>query len=656
MAEIAPLTPQVIEQLCAGEVVERPASIVKELIENAIDAGATEITIELRDGGRAGVTVTDNGSGIEYNQMPNAVKPHYTSKLKSLDDLYKLRTMGFRGEALGAIAAVSRLHLTSRTVNSDNAGELYIEAGQLQYHRPAAFNVGTRIEVRDVFYNIPVRRKFLKAKRTESANSITRIIDYSIIHPHIAFKLFTEGVQEYQSSGSNDIKAILSESFGASVIPELIEFDHEHNGYRAQGFISAPHVHQNHRNFQKIFINQRPARNGAVTKAVTDSSLEFMTPGKYPYLCLFLTIPPDMIDVNVHPTKAEVALSDTGAVYYIISMALKKALDNKLSSKLGKVIIKSQPQNKIGEKQEKNFEMKSADANTTRKIVFHPVSASESESQLHQSRLSSSYSTQQKRTTTLDHSLPSSSFNGPDAIPIPHAISTSRSSLETAKIIDKTVDRAVETEQNSWELIRQSEVKLLGQIASSYIAFVAGSELFLVDQHAAHERVLFGKLWRDYENGKLMKASQDLMFPYMLSVTPEIAHITKELQPLLAKLGFSISSGGVNTILVKSIPSLLAAVISEQVVHETIAEVANELKQGLEKNTVPEAITKRIKLICATLACKAAVKAGTTLNPPQQRALLEELMQPEVGTTCPHGRPVLVIITEQEISKLFLRS
>lgn len=652
MAEIAPLTPHVIDQLCAGEVVERPASIVKELVENAIDAGATEISVELRDGGRAGVTVTDNGSGIDFDQMPNAVKPHYTSKLQTLNDLYNLRTMGFRGEALGAIAAVSRLHLTSRTPTADNAGELYVEASQLQYHRPAAFNVGTRIEVRDIFFNIPVRRKFLKARRTEAANAIARIIEYSLIHPNIAFKLLTENVTEYQSSGSGNLKEILAVNFGESVVSELIEFDCEHNGYRATGYISAPHLHLTHRNYQKIFINQRPAKNSAVIKAVSDSTVEFMTPGKYPYLCLFLSVPPEMIDVNVHPTKAEVALSDTGTVYYVISMALKKALDSRLTSKFGKVVIKSGIESEKSSVAPNSLELKSSEHNLTKRIEFQAAANAKPE-QVYQKPVENQYRSEQNaqsQPTAIAH------LQNHEA----ERVSVSTEQIQKASITSQVNlepdPQSVATEQASWEHIRHSEIKILGQIASAYVAFIAGTELYLIDQHAAHERVLFGKLWNEYESGRLMKATQDLMFPYMLTVPQDVAHIVKDLQPVMLKLGFGIASGAANTVLVKSIPSLLSAVITENAVLETLLEVAAEFSKGLGRTAVPEAITNRVKLLCATLACKAAIKAGTPLNMAQQRALLEELIQPEVGSTCPHGRPVLVTLSEQEISKLFLRS
>ena len=587
------LPPDVANKIAAGEVVERPASVVKELIENALDAGATTVRVEIREGGIRLIRVVDNGAGIPAGDVPLAVQRHATSKITSAEDLNAIRTLGFRGEALASIASVSRLTLVTRHREDDAGTLLLVEGGRELRHEPAPHPVGTTATVEHLFFNTPARRKFLKTPRTEAGRVHQVVTRYALAFPDVRFTLVSDGRTVLQTAGNGRLDEVLVAVFGAEVAREMIAvgqvvmpWPEPGQEPRVWGFVSKPNLHRANRQHITLFLNRRWIRDQALTQAVIQAYHTFLPTGRYPIAVVYIALDPHLVDVNVHPTKAEVRFRRPREVFQAVQKAVRAALVA--------VAPVRQPAPDVGWAQPPGWgERRRALVDAGHQAAF-VLTTEESES------------------------------------PLPTPGETT----------------------GGWEEAPQSErgrllplLRVVGQVGATYIVAEGPDGLYLIDQHAAHERVLYEKLMAERARGGI--PSQRLLDPVPISVDSELAGLVAEHLDALLSVGFEIEPFGGDTYLVRAVPAVLAGQDPARVVEEVIRGLAEEQDvagQALEEQLV-------------TLICKrAAVKAGQVLSEAEMRALVRELEACTTPHTCPHGRPTMLHITADRLAAMFGRT
>jgi len=580
MTKIHLLSEELINQIAAGEVVERPASVVKELVENSIDSGATRIEIEVKEGGRKLIRVLDNGCGMSRDDVQLAFSRHATSKISRLEDLHQISSLGFRGEALPSIASVAKVELLSKTA-PDSVGTLIrIETGQVKQVKDHPVNPGTTINVSDLFYSTPARRKFLKSQMTETRHIIDLVTNFALAFPEISFRLSIDS-REVLKLESADRKQRMAELFGGDVIKKLVEL-RETGIVGISGFIGKPELSKSSRTDIRFFVNQRSINNRTLLHALTSAYGDMLTKGRFPLAVIFLEVPAHLVDVNVHPQKLEVRFQDERAVHDLLYRAVKKALDREF---VGAV-------------------RKSVDA-----IPAYSIS----------------------QTSSTLKEPPLEYQAGPD-------------SQETvlAKLFSTPVtEKAFPPQLKKDVLPRESNFY---QLFNTYILIQSGGELLIIDQHAAHERVLYEEILHSisYQN---KASSQKILFPETIDLTPQEFSEFQNNSELLEKLGFEIQSLGGKTVLLSAIPVLARN------------QTANFLKEVLDESIhQSEAGKDRSKTIASALACRAAVKAGDTLSVTEMQSLLKSLLALDTPQVCPHGRPTLIRIPLSELERRFGRS
>ncbi len=612
------LSADVYNKIAAGEVVDRPYSVVKELVENAIDAGATEIAVETEGGGKKRIRVTDNGCGIPKEELPLAFAPHATSKLQTAEDLFSIRTLGFRGEAVASVAAVSKTEIVSRTAEGE-AYALRTEGGALGEVLPAAGAKGTVVTVDELFFNVPARLKFLKSDAQEDADIAGVMGRFLLSHPAISFTYTANGKVKYRSFGDG-LAAALAAVYGAETLKDCIEIDAEKHGIRLHGFLGSRNFYKANRTYQSLFVNGRCVVNQTVGAAITNAYASYLMKRQYPFYVLFLDVPPEIVDVNVHPNKADVRFADNqiiyGCVYSIVSAVLDgnaRALD----------YLVHPPKSDLSEE---TTQVKPAPA-----PVFAPAAAKQE---------TMSYEAAKKE-AAFDVTLPRGSeprFYEPEPVRMEvHAPAAEDVFAENQRLLREQAARV------QAQRVEPDTLVYKGELFRTYLIYEAGTSAYLIDQHAAHERILYDKLRAKWEAREAV--SQPMLSPFLITVNgQEFAFLEKNF-PLFRELGFEVEAFGDDAVKVSAVPAELVGM-------DLKAFFADVLSSMESLRAIRLADILKDKL--ATSACKAAVKGGELLSEQEARALIRAAGG-DLTLKCPHGRPAVVEVKKSELEKLFKR-
>lgn len=572
------LASEVASQIAAGEVVERPASVVKELVENALDAGAQRINITVEEAGRRLIEVADDGSGIPAKELPLAVERHATSKVSSAEDLIHITTLGFRGEALASIGSVARLSLTTRVQDSAEGAHLRVEGGRMGELQPVGAPVGTLVRVEELFYNVPARLKFLKSDTTERRQIDSLVTRYALAFPRVRFQLRQDGRLSLQTSGDGDRRAVLAALYGVDTARQMLEVLAEDDNLHIGGFISPVALTRSNRREILFFINRRPVQDPSLTAALVQAYHTMLMVGRYPLAMLFLDMPPEAVDVNVHPTKAEVRFRDTSRMFAAVQRAVRRAL-----------------------------------------LAHTPVP---------EWKATSAFPVTGEGFGSGDETTRSAPTIPHPAAPSPYPPPT----MQPSQPLPGTPPPIL---------------RLVGQVASAYLVAEGPDGLYLIDQHAAHERVLFERMLaqREAVQGKPLPG-QTLLEPATVELPPAAARALEDQLPLLGSLGFQVEVFGPGTFLVRAIPALLAGMDA--------TGALRVLVEDFEEDETPLQAEVEARLI-ARVCKRAAVKAGRTLAPDEQRALLDDLQVCRSPRTCPHGRPTMIHLSVDLLERQFGR-
>jgi len=591
------LSSEVASQIAAGEVIERPASVVKELLENSLDAGAHTISIAVEEAGRKVIEIADDGSGIPPDELDLAVSRHATSKLVRSDDLFSISTLGFRGEALASIGSVSRMTVTARVKEEKEGARLKVEGGKSGKLTKVGTTVGTTIRVEDLFYNVPARLKFLKTDVTERRAIDSLVTRYALAYPDKRFKLAEGKNVTLQTAGDGDRRAILAALYGVDVAKQMLEIMAEEEGYRLTGFISPTSLTRSNRKEITFFINGRWVHEISLSTALLQAYHTLLMVGRYPMTALFLEINPEEVDVNVHPAKAEVRFRNQEKVFSFVQRSARKAL-------LAYSPVPNVAPSLWG---------------TTRTVP------SESRS-----------------TVGLDwaigHDEPASSLRSIENSDTSTGLSASQSSVDSSG----QPSAVSPAQQSTFERIPL--LRLIGQIGATYIVAEGPDGLYLVDQHAAHERVLFEKLMAQHELKKI--PSQSLLTPAVVTLPPQSANLLITQLPTLQHFGFDVEEFGPNTFQVRAMPALFMG--------SDPAVALRALVEDFEEDEAP--LQNEIEKKLAARVCKRmAVKAGQALSGEEQRTLLTDLEACDSPRTCPHGRPTMIHLSVDMLERQFGR-
>lgn len=614
MGKINLLSSKIYNRIAAGEVVERPFSVVKELVENSLDAGADNILIEIEGGGITSITITDNGGGIEKSELKKALLPHATSKISSLKDLDNIVSLGFRGEALASIASVSKILITSKPTNQEYGASIFASGGDIEDVKDSGAVNGTVIKVENLFFNTPVREKFLKSVRSEENEITSTVARFILGNPNISFKYVADGKIIYQSFGDG-LESAMACIYGVEVLKDCFRVNSEKNGISITGYVGKHYFTKANRSFQTTFINGRYVQNQTVSSAIMNAYSSYMMKRQYPFYVLSLGLPTEIVDVNVHPNKLDVRFSNNQIIYGTLYSVISKILDG--SSEALNIITESQNQHKDTNETHKDYVTHNSDiypkttVNSYKdKIVFEDVCA---KSEIHQE--------EKQKEQVVDIFLENKAF---------------LASLEAKK-----QSLANNAQQNQITINR--ELKLVGQALNTFLIIEDGVDLYLIDQHAAHERLLFDKFNESITSGNII--TQPLLLPFVLNVSNEEFDFVLQNINMLNTIGIEIEEFGRNSFKVSSVPAFFADINLQKFFDDVLSEI-----DSLKTLSINDLLKEKI----AQKACKAAIKSGDKLSDFEIETLFV-LLKENLGLKCPHGRPVAVKITRTEIDKWFKR-
>ena len=662
MPKIIQLSPHIANLIAAGEVVERPASVVKELLENAVDAGASKITIEIRDGGMTFLRVTDNGCGMTPEDARTAFLRHATSKLRSAEDLAAIGTMGFRGEALAAIASVSRIDLMTKTPGAISGVSLHLEAGKILDESEVDWPEGTTIIVRDLFYNTPARMKFMKSDTVEGARVASAVQLQALAHPQVAFQFLRDGKQVLSTPGTGGLQAAVYCVYGRDCA-RMVPVESRWDSYALTGFVSRPTDARPSRNLQTFFVNNRPVKSRLLISALEEAYRNQIMVGKFPACVLHLNLPAGAVDVNVHPAKTEVKFLSEKAVFdcvhYGVLGALNKQVDRpevRFAKKPEPAVQSvpstppSPPQHKAVPRQDFFRTMTAQDFQAMSQVLDkvprpEPAAASAAAAKVREESGSLL-----RETVVIPASRPVPAVALPprepetrNPIPASPAQSISEQPVPPQETQSVAPSSPPEAEQTALEMPAEIPWRMVGELYNSYILVEQGEEAFLIDKHAAHERILFEKLKANQET----ISSQSLISPISVRLSPAAAGELLANQDMLDSLGFSIEEFGENTLLIRQIPMDLGP--------EDAASTLESLAADLLNGRRAQADTVRDELL-HTVACKAAIKAGWKNDEAELLAVAKAVMSREDLKYCPHGRPICVTLSKKQLEKQFKRT
>ncbi|MEP6741180.1 MAG: DNA mismatch repair endonuclease MutL [bacterium] len=671
MSIIRLLPDHVANQIAAGEVVERPASVAKELVENAIDAGASSITLDVESGGRRLLKVSDNGQGMVRDDAVLAFERHATSKISKSEDLAAIATLGFRGEALASIASVARVELTTKTEEATAATRVVIEGGKMRDVRDAAHPRGTTITVRDLFFNVPARRKFLRSEATESFHLTNLVTHYALAHPEIALTLTNNGREVLRAAPANDLRERAYQIFGAEFLDNLLEVNGGNTHVaRVSGFVSAPRDRRTSRDAQYLFVNGRFVRDRLISRALSEGYRAVLPHGVYPAALLFIETPLEEVDVNVHPAKTEVrfrraaavadavreavrgALASAGFVRAEVLPAEPPAMSQSESDRSANSMSAAASQSAVNQPSVGSFANLGAtrvgETETQPRIDFAELDIDE-DLLLEQSDADSKPNTVRDLDAIMREELAAQTVT-PDA-PIDLGFEHEAAALSEPPALaggSVQLPPLASAEKFAREVSVESltpNIRPLGQLDESFIIATDEEGLLLIDQHVAHERVLFDK-YRVLESTRISE-SQQLLIPETFDLTPAQAAVFDIVAPELESYGFELMRLSGRTVAIKAAPADLPASEARNMLSEILDTVDAE-KKGIARETLRDDIA-------ASLACHAAIKVNMLLTPEKMRWLIDRLLRTSSPTTCPHGRPVILRLATRDILKGFHR-
>lgn len=636
MGKIRLLSDAMIGKIAAGEVVERPAAAIKELVENSLDAGATAVSVEIRDGGLDSIRVTDNGSGIDESDIRMAFERHATSKISREQDLFSIQTLGFRGEALASIAAVSHVTLTTRTRDRETGLRVQNDGGSITAVSETACPVGTTITVRELFYNVPVRKGFMKKAGQEAAAVSDLMTKMLLSRPDVSFRYVSNGKTEYHSPGDGQLASALHTIYGGNALKAMRQVNDHANGLMINGYVGIGENARGNRNHEFFFINGRVMQSRLLSEALETACRERVMIGKFPTCALHITIAYEAVDVNVHPNKLEVRFRDDSAVYEAVLSALLGALKepNAFERPVEMPLTKEKPTVSFATTVSVAPQARSS-GSVTVSDRLPPAAAvpADAEKPIPEYR---------KISKKAEDGEPKRQENAPEAPPVQYpSIQQISREPRTEK---PSMFYEVRAEQvNSILPDIEEPMKVFGALFNTFILVEYRDQLLLVDQHAVHERLLFDKLMKEHANER--QPGQELLVPMIVSVTNREQRLLEDNREALENIGLSVEAFGEKDVAVRTIPVILGEAQTRDFVRDVIAE--------LETGRDPTAEKKRTSLL--QTACKHAVKGGEALTEEQIRSLLDEMIEKKVTPTCPHGRPLVVAISHRDLDKKFKR-
>ncbi|MFW5998325.1 MAG: DNA mismatch repair endonuclease MutL [Bacillota bacterium] len=630
MADIKQLPPEVADQISAGEVIERPASVVKELVENSIDAESTKILIEVKNGGKDQIRVKDNGTGIKKENMEVAFSRYATSKIENINDIYSLRTLGFRGEALASIASVSKIKIISRYRDADSGQKMIIKSSNIIKKETAASPPGTDIEVNDLFFNTPARFKYMKTTNTEFGHISNVVIDEALAYPEIQFILKHNQKEVVNTPGTGNLKDTIFAIYGKELTDSLIPIDFSDNYIKIKGYIADPNFNRSSRIHEKFFVNKRAVKNLTISYGIENAYGRLLPPKKYPVVFLYIKLNPILVDVNVHPAKKEVKFSRNK----IIQQVIKKGIKNRLQE------IDSLPQfnittnknntekNETNNKKYNSNNEKETDMENKTKSKGRSSDNINSKVEYKQKKLNKTQELREK----IDNETVSESTTGNSGNII-------KKEKESDILYSEKNAKKNQEEQDTFT--NKKINKILGQLHNTYIIIEAEDGMYIVDQHAAHERILYEEFQKKYNQETIRP--QPLLVPINLELSPPETEIIQKYRTQLKDMGFILEDFGSNSFLIQEVPALIKQKSGKKVIKEMID---NLLDKG---ETLKRA--EMIDGIITYMSCRTAVKAGDKLELPEMKNIIDDLFSTSNPSRCPHGRPALIHMNNNELEK-----
>lgn len=706
MPHIQVLDQITIDKIAAGEVIERPSSIVKELVENAIDAGATSVTVEIEEGGIASIRITDNGCGIEKEDIQKAFLRHSTSKIRQVEDLTHITSLGFRGEALSSIAAVTKVELTTKTKGEMLGSRYVIEGGKEICLEEVGASDGTTFEVRQLFYNVPARRKFLKTAMTEAGHVQDLLLRLALSHPDVAVCFRNNGQEKLRTNGSGKLKEVIYQVYGRDVAANLLEINYEQNGIQMKGYLGKPVITRGNRNFENFFVNGRYVKSAMISKAVEDAYKDFMMQHKFPFVVLHFEVDGEQVDVNVHPTKMELRFQKQQDVYNSIYEGIHRRLlepefisrvsipepakapvrDEKAAEQspfLLKAKAQAEPIKKVYSREMPKEQMakpyEPIPSETFRKpyekVTAKPLQKSVTDVKKESEVRDEEYFMKKMKERVMSYHNRSSSaeVSNPKGIfkpevqkeRIKNAVRESVAYKAEATKIEKIEESQKDAvainveypvkeekpqqldlfEENFLKREIRAEYKLIGQVFDTYWLVQFQENLYIIDQHAAHERVLYERTLKEMKNREY--TSQYLSPPIILNLSMQEEQVLKEHLDVFTRIGFEIEPFGQESYAVRAVPDNLFSIAKK----ELLMEMLDQMMDGLTTSMTPELIDEKI----ASMSCKAAVKGNNRLSAQEVNTLIGELLELENPYHCPHGRPTIISMSKRELEKKFKR-
>lgn len=649
MNKIQVLDQITIDKIAAGEVIERPASIVKELVENSIDAGATAVTAEIKEGGIAYIRIADNGSGIEKSQVPSAFLRHSTSKIRTAEDLTHIASLGFRGEALSSIAAVSQVELITKT-EAETFGTVYrIAGGKEESMEDTGARDGTTFLVRQLFYNTPARRKFLKTPMTEAGHVSDLMTRLALSHPEISFQFINNGQSRLHTSGNGNLKDVIYHVYGREIAANLLEVDHEEKGIHITGYLGAPLISRGNRNFETYFINGRYIKNQVVYKAIEDAYKDFSMQHKYPFVVLHIAIDGTAVDVNVHPAKMELRFSNQQEVYNAVFAAVDQTLHKK-------ELI---PDVKLEEPAKTQEKPVPGGVSFKTSVPAPQKPAAEAKEPPRERDLDYFMEEMKKRVRSYHEQNSAAEVKGQGEIFKPNrqmdrireaAAYAAKSGSDDPKKqpASDPVKEPRQMELFEGNLLKgenRPDYQLVGQVFDTYWIVQQEDRMYIIDQHAAHERVLYEKTLQSMKTREF--TSQMISPPIILNLTMQESDLLKKYMDRFTRIGFEFEEFGQESYAVRAVPGNLFHIAKKELLLEMLDSLSDEITRNHSSDLIDEKI--------ASMSCKAAVKGNMHLTAQEADALIGELLTLENPYHCPHGRPTIIAMSKRELEKKFKR-
>lgn len=661
VGKIAVLDQQTIDKIAAGEVVERPASVVKELVENAIDAGATQVTVEIKEGGIGYIRITDNGSGMEKDDIPVAFLRHSTSKIRSADDLLGVSSLGFRGEALSSISAVAMVELITKTKENDLGSRCCIEGGVQKSLEEIGAPDGTTFIIRNLFYNTPARKKFLKSEMSEASAIHELMTHLAMSHPEVGFKVLIGGQMRIQTSGNGNLKDVIYHLYGRDVAMRLIEVDREEGPLHVRGFLGKPEISRGNRNYENYFVNGRYVKSKIIAKGIEDGYKTFMMQHRYPFVCLDIRMDGKMLDVNVHPTKMELRFSNQNLVYDLLERMTKDALSGRelipevtLDEPKKQVVTPEKAPQQVPLVQtlrepESTYQVQKPERKvplekmwTTPEPQKQPVKPQNKNLEYFmeqmRKRVEERYKapeapapTEQRETTeTVQSTVPEQSATVPET-----------------PVEEKPPQKPEQLDLFDGKLLSKEAAVhhvIIGQLFDTYWLVQFGEKLYIIDQHAAHEKVLYERLMKDLRNRTFQ--SQMLSPPIILNLSMQEEELFLKYRSCFTEMGFEIEEFGEKAYAVRAVPANLPGVARREILMELLDSLSDITGSGNSESLMDKV---------ASMSCKAAVKGNHQMSAMEAKALIDELLSLENPYNCPHGRPTIISMSKYELEKKFKR-